>query len=842
MTYKQTFWRTLVVMMLMLLTMPLTIQAQFGGGNGTEASPYLIENPQHLRQLAADVNNGNSYEDVYFKQTQSFSCWIEPFTPIGGKYYTVTEEGQDKPSVGTRKFCGIYNGNGNRISDLNICPTEDFYGIGLFGELGYGAYVYDLKINNYRAGYAIQGWGNCGAIAGSVNSDAYIVNCHVEDGVVVQVDPESLSTSNNDFGGIAGESLGKIWNCTSRATVTDANCSGVQSLGGIVGYNNGEVYNCIAFGSVNGSTKVGGIAGEARSAAIFDSNYFHTSGATGGVNGADVDGATWIGTISFSGGTEGEILSSPTYIDGGTNYFASGTTCVLRTDIKIDGGYIPIDPQLTSEQVTIGDDTWSGTPAKSFTFPQGQDVVIGCTYSALKRDISYSQWVEIDIPEQKYTGMALTPIITVIDKKTDTPVTLTEGTHYTVTLPTGDMIDAGHYPVTITGIGDFAGTATADFIIFNSSWFGEGTEESPYQIQTADDWLLLADKSLSEDFTGTCFILTKDLDFSETAFRQVGCDDFKFNGVFDGNGKTIDNAVMDEADGSGLFCWLNGNAVVKNLTSGSGNVFTARISVGGIAARITSAQIINCINYATVSAVFNQSAPITSGRYAGGIVGYTTSGSVTNCRNHGTVTAKYGAGGIVGVVQMSTISDNLNFARIEAEERVGAISGNNTYGNHSNNYYSGECNVGGLIGNDVAGQAMRGYTISGGDEVDVELPKTATIGVAYNNMVYAGNEQQVILKLSRKHSSEQRTARMEAPANTTFVASAGTLTDNNDGTWTLTMPEGEVTISIYAPPTGITHLEHKQTGKGTRYNLMGQPVGSDYKGIVIENGRKIIVR
>ena len=83
---------------------------------------------------------------------------------------------------------------------------------------------------------------------------------------------------------------------------------------------------------------------------------------------------------------------------------------------------------------------------------------------------------------------------------------------------------------------------------------------------------------------------------------------------------------------------------------------------------------------------------------------------------------------------------------------------------------------------------------------------------------------------------------MEAPANTTFVASAGTLTDNNDGTWTLTMPEGEVTISIYDPPTGITHLEHKQTGKGTRYNLMGQPVGSDYKGIVIENGRKIIVR
>ena len=43
-------------------------------------------------------------------------------------------------------------------------------------------------------------------------------------------------------------------------------------------------------------------------------------------------------------------------------------------------------------------------------------------------------------------------------------------------------------------------------------------------------------------------------------------------------------------------------------------------------------------------------------------------------------------------------------------------------------------------------------------------------------------------------------------------------------------------------PTGIVNLDAAQPKSGQRYNLMGQPVGKDYKGIVIEDGRKLIVR
>ncbi len=43
MTYKQTFWRSLTVMTVMLLTMPASLRAQsFGGGSGTYTDPYQI--------------------------------------------------------------------------------------------------------------------------------------------------------------------------------------------------------------------------------------------------------------------------------------------------------------------------------------------------------------------------------------------------------------------------------------------------------------------------------------------------------------------------------------------------------------------------------------------------------------------------------------------------------------------------------------------------------------------------------------------------------------------------------------------------------------------------------
>jgi hypothetical protein len=66
-----------------------------------------------------------------------------------------------------------------------------------------------------------------------------------------------------------------------------------------------------------------------------------------------------------------------------------------------------------------------------------------------------------------------------------------------------------------------------------------------------------------------------------------------------------------------------------------------------------------------------------------------------------------------------------------------------------------------------------------------------------------------------------------------------------NGTYTFAMPAAPVTVNATfkeSTVTGVVDINAADRKSGQRYNLMGQPVGNDYKGIVIEDGRKIIVR
>ena len=50
-----------------------------------------------------------------------------------------------------------------------------------------------------------------------------------------------------------------------------------------------------------------------------------------------------------------------------------------------------------------------------------------------------------------------------------------------------------------------------------------------------------------------------------------------------------------------------------------------------------------------------------------------------------------------------------------------------------------------------------------------------------------------------------------------------------------------VVVTVDASATGISSVESKQQ-PSARYNLAGQKVGTDYKGVVIENGKKMVVK
>ena len=131
-------------------------------------------------------------------------------------------------------------------------------------------------------------------------------------------------------------------------------------------------------------------------------------------------------------------------------------------------------------------------------------------------------------------------------------------------------------------------------------------------------------------------------------------------------------------------------------------------------------------------------------------------------------------------------------------QKIGGVIGRRDNGGTiSNNYYTGDYYyyedelgneqtgpLGGIDFQDVTNQAMRGYTIETYAPLAISLE--GSIGVVYEGNVYAGNEQGVVVSFEIQNSSLTPQC---------YAFSAGTLEDNGDGTYTITMPAEDITIA-----------------------------------------------
>ena len=209
-----------------------TAAPNFGGGQGTQKSPYIISTPMELAKLAKDVNAGTTYEGKYF----ALACDID----LSAKKWT---------AIGTSKtssFKGTFNGNNKKIIGLYINSTTANQG--LFGYLGAGGAIKNL------------------AVSGDVSSDKESVG-----GIVGQSDGQAIENcsfsgrvSGNRFvGGIVGSS--SLSSSSSHIITSCYNAgriSGEGYVGGVVGYSSSSITFCYNTGTVSGtSTAAGGIAG-----------------------------------------------------------------------------------------------------------------------------------------------------------------------------------------------------------------------------------------------------------------------------------------------------------------------------------------------------------------------------------------------------------------------------------------------------------------------------------------------------------------------------------------------------------------------------------------------------
>lgn len=257
----------------------LTIEA-----SGSEDDPYLISTVQDMVDFADKINRGNN-ADKYYKLTADID--------LGGMYWTPV-------GMLVKPFRGIFDGNGKKITGLNVSDSGDF--LGLFGyNLGtiknltvsgcvtntstskseeHGDADFVGGVAGFNAGTMIDvdsnvvvdasGANNVGGIAGFNTSGKWVDSRDVGDeegikktiagaeGIIQRCGNAGFVAGRMKAGGIVGENAGTVEECYNKGTVVNMKTFGGSGVGGIAGrngnnntkYETGIVKSCYNAGTV----------------------------------------------------------------------------------------------------------------------------------------------------------------------------------------------------------------------------------------------------------------------------------------------------------------------------------------------------------------------------------------------------------------------------------------------------------------------------------------------------------------------------------------------------------------------------------------------------------------
>lgn len=288
---------------------------------------------------------------------------------------------------------------------------------------------------------------------------------------------------------------------------------------------------------------------------------------------------------------------------------------------------------------------------------------------------------------------------------------------------------------------------------------GKGTEAEPFELKTADHlaWFRdfvnegsmeacakIADDVKEIDMSTVCHKADTEKQVAELSWTPIGNFGNKYQGTFDGNGKTISNLYINAtSDCAGFFGYAE-KCSVKNITFDNAKVKSSEYDtgilagfeysciienvktlkncsvegykyVGGIVGDACG-NIINCENHAMVKGEKDNVGGVL-GSYNG------SSNSITSCANYGEVTSM-GAlvGGIVGIFESGTIQNSANYGDITGDMYVGNLIGK-----------AKSCNLNNVLGtgNVTAKVSPAGLLI--GKIEDSPSPNTASGILAYNS-------------------------------------------------------------------------------------------------------------
>ena len=286
---KKLYFLSMFTLAIMVAVLPQHTKAQnpwdgsyapWTHGSGTQADPYLIEEPCHLAWLAHQVNDSAyTYNGKHFRLTNNLNMGGLNWTPIGNST--------------TNRFMGNFDGNGHFIDNINIISFYEGnsgivnYYSGLFGVID-NAIIMDLGVNTTITAIATAFPKYAGCIV------AYIYG-----------------------------STNTLMNCYNTGSISfEDNLSLPHAYGGIVGYINGEttLNNCKNYGQIYDNT-------------IYTDGLSFVGGLIGKVNAAvTMSGCSNHGTV------ESYCNDYINYIAGGLiGFIQSGTTSIVNSH---NDGYV----------------------------------------------------------------------------------------------------------------------------------------------------------------------------------------------------------------------------------------------------------------------------------------------------------------------------------------------------------------------------------------------------------------------------------------------------------------------------------------------------------------------
>ncbi len=748
-------------------------------GDGTESSPYLIKTPADFIQLHEAVGtHSQAHAGDYFRMTSDIDFASSPsFKGVGNG--TMLSTG----------FGGVFDGDGHAIHNLKLkmatytgsgdydpsCPNG--YN-GLFNQLLSTGVIRNLTLasdcqfdfnifsapvvafnrglvencrnyadvigherqiggivgvnysgtisNCYNAGRVISGNQVAGGISAYNFEEGIIRQCQNDGFVAVQTTaPYNSKLAHNSAGGITSDNYGIVEDCVNNGEVSSASI-----VGGIAAYvvasyvtqdpNNpmkaishdcwGIVRRCVNNAQIScesNSTLRGAIIGQRNSTKEISSNYYDGSiNLFGGMQNNDVEGTKALSTGEL---VEGKALAG---LNAEIFDFSANAYPVLKAFVK---------EESTKALRSIFVKFEPGTIRTNILKPVDLSSADGLTWKL-----------------ENNSGFSIS------------------GSKLNVVVPTGTTILSDTLTASL-------GTQFVKTYAINSVpviFSGGGTESDPYRIESKEDWKKLADfiESTGWEYNYSHFILTRDLDFGGDSIRIVAHSGNRFQGNFNGNGKTLSNFIYDNPNGfensieknpdnpnkfvaksTGLFGAVGNAGTVRNLTIDG--IVRGHSDIGGIAGAVYGT-IDNCIVKGLVGT--NSSTAVGGVAYrlydggvirnctllgkvlpdngsgggqtgAAGIVYFTNESSlVENCVNRGTVghPDKGGAAGIVYTC-MGNLRDCVNEKELQGPSNlygvVYSVSKNAILENCSNtadfnkNVSTGGANIFGVFGTFAGG-------------------------------------------------------------------------------------------------------------------------------------------